>query len=190
MSDLTEGQFNEDDSGACDLCGERLADGETVVQVVEDRHPTYDREIVLHTYHKSCCQNRETVAHDCPHCGCMFHLAMIRQGQEYQNSAQQLLCPFCGTPFGCSMGSTAGTPSQVSGEDQLPAEKQAEGRVANIAPASLNVDRDLLERQAALLGKVVEGSPITPTDRKCLEGLWEFAHSVLDSLEEGAGEVR
>jgi hypothetical protein len=37
------------------------------VQVVEDGYPTYDKEVVLHTYHKSCCANRETVTHDCPH---------------------------------------------------------------------------------------------------------------------------
>jgi hypothetical protein len=190
MSDLTEGQFNEDDGGACDLCGERLADGETVVQVVEDRHPTYDREIVLHTYHKSCCQSRQTVAHDCPHCGCMFHLAMVRQGEGYQNPAQQLFCPFCATPFSCSMGSTAGVPSQVPGQDSLPAQEQAEGRAMSVAAATLRVDRDLLERQAALLGKVVEGSPLTPAERKCLEGLWEFAHSVLDSLEQGSSKAR
>jgi hypothetical protein len=87
----------------CGLCYEPLADGDAVVQVVEDRHPTYDKEIVLHTYHKSCCEPRETVTHDCPHCGCLFHLSLLRRGQDYQNLAQQLFCPFCATRFDCQM---------------------------------------------------------------------------------------
>lgn len=71
----------------CSLCQEPLADGETVVQIVEDRHSNYDKEIVLHTYHKACCDNRETVTHDCPHCGCLFHLSFLRRGEDYQNPA-------------------------------------------------------------------------------------------------------
>ena len=58
----------------CGLCQEAFADGDAVVQIVEDRHSNYDKESVLHTYRKSCCGNRETVTQDCPHCGCLFHL--------------------------------------------------------------------------------------------------------------------
>ncbi len=75
-----------------------------VVQVVEDRFPTYDREVVLHTYHRACFQVGETVMHDCPRCGCMFHLALIRQGEQYRNHTRRLFCPFCGTPFDCRDG--------------------------------------------------------------------------------------
>jgi hypothetical protein len=58
----------------------------------------------------------------------------------------------------------------------------------SMATAGLKVDRDLLERQTGLLGKAVDGNPLTEEDRKCLDGLWEFVHSVLDSLEAGMGK--
>ena len=103
-SKLAKDEFGDDDGGACDLCGEPFADGETVIQVVADKHPTYDKEIVLNTYHARCCSNREEVRHDCPHCGCMYHLALLRKGEEYQNLAHQLFCPFCATLFDCDMG--------------------------------------------------------------------------------------
>ena len=90
--------------GVCPICQQPFADGDAVLQVVEDRYPTYDREIVLQTYHRSCFRVGETVMHDCPHCGCMFHLALIRQGEEYQNLSLQLFCPFCATLFDCQMG--------------------------------------------------------------------------------------
>ncbi|MCK4374139.1 MAG: hypothetical protein KAX19_02385 [Candidatus Brocadiae bacterium] len=102
---MGDAKNEEVDTDVCRLCQQPLTDGETVVQLVEVRHPTYDREIVLHTYHKSCCDNRETVTHSCPHCGCMFHLALLSQGEEYQNLARQLFCPFCATLFDCDMGS-------------------------------------------------------------------------------------
>ena len=94
-------------SDLCLICQEPLVDGDTVVQVVEDRYPTYDRQIVLHTYHRSCFRVTDAVMHACPRCGCVFHLALIRQGRQYQNLTQRLFCPFCAKPFDCSMGSTA-----------------------------------------------------------------------------------
>ena len=45
------------------------------------------------------------------------------------------------------------------------------------------IDVDLLKRQAALLGKVVDGVPLTEEERQCLHGLWEFAHSVMDCVD-------
>ncbi len=68
--------------GFCPICRKPFQDGDVVVQVVEDRFPDYDREVVLHTYHRVCFHAGETVMHDCPRCGCMFHLALIRQGEE------------------------------------------------------------------------------------------------------------
>jgi len=56
------------------MCMQPLEGGEIVVQVVEDMHPAYHREVVLHTYHRSCWQNRETVAHDSPIAGAGFTL--------------------------------------------------------------------------------------------------------------------
>lgn len=53
----------------------------------------------------------------------------------------------------------------------------AEGREAK-------TDLELLKQQAAILGKVVDGGPLTDDERSCLEGLWNFVHSVLDRLEE------
>jgi len=50
--------------------------------------------------------------------------------------------------------------------------------------AGLKVDVRLLKRQAAILGKAVDNRPLTARDRRCLEGLWEFAHRVLDALDE------
>jgi len=195
---MEDAESQEVGGEVCGLCQEPLADGETVVQVVEDRHPTYDKEIVLHTYHKACCDNRETVTHDCPHCGCWFHLSLLRRGADYQNLAQQLLCPFCGMLFDCDMGFAARPPrhsdsrlQRVPGEG-APEEPRTQGRpaarVMSVATAGLKVDRDLLERQAALLGRAVEGNSLTEEERKCLEGLWEFVHSVLDSLEAGTGK--
>lgn len=228
----------EDDDGACDLCGEPFADGERVIQVVEDKHPTYDKEIVLNTYHARCCQNREEVRHDCPHCGCTFHLALLRRGDEYQNLAHQLFCPFCATLFDCDMG--FGDPKEVSEpspplpqalseeseavrcphcraeveihpdqdgscdyyctrctwHDHVPGERQlvevsgtgSLGAIAaGLAAAGLKVDRELLERQAAFLGQVVDGTPLTDHERTCLGGLWEFVHRILDSLEARSG---
>jgi len=54
--------------------------------------------------HKYCSDNRETVTQDCPRCGCLFHLSLLRRKEDYQNLAQQLFCPFCGAPFDCRMG--------------------------------------------------------------------------------------
>jgi len=50
--------------------------------------------------------------------------------------------------------------------------------------AGLKVDVRLLKRQAAILGKVVDNRPLTDYERRCLEGLWEFTHRVLDALDE------
>ena len=44
-----------------------------------------------------------------------------------------------------------------------------------------NVDRELLERQAAILGRIVDGDHPTEEERSCLEGVWEFLHRILDS---------
>ncbi len=87
------------DGSVCGLCQQPFSDGETVVQVVEDRYPNYDRRIVVHTYHRSCTSNRETVTHNCTRCGCWFHIALLRQGGEHAGVPGQLLCPFCGMPF-------------------------------------------------------------------------------------------
>jgi len=96
---MEDDERNAVSGDVCELCQEPLADGETVVQVVQDRHPTYDKEIVLHTYHKSCCANRETVTHDCRCCGSWYHLALLRKGRSDPDLAHRLFCPLCGTPF-------------------------------------------------------------------------------------------
>ncbi len=59
------------------------------------------------------------------------------------------------------------------------------------ARTGLRVDLGLLEKQAATLGKVTDGSPLTDDERSCLEGLWEFAHTILDGAEaDGQGQNR
>ena len=95
---------NVGDPELCPICRKPFEDGDQVVQVVEDRFPTYDREVVLHAYHRACFDASERVMHDCPRCGCLYHLALIRQGEDYRNVTNQLNCPFCGTPFKCRMG--------------------------------------------------------------------------------------
>ena len=45
------------------------------------------------------------------------------------------------------------------------------------------MDVELLKRQAALLGKVVDGRPLTPEERTCLAGLWELVHKILDGAD-------
>ena len=102
----------EDDSGvgapakgSCDLCGEPFQDGETVIQIVEDTHPTYDREAVLHTYHEGCCRNRSQASHTCEHCGCMFYLALLQMGGNCRNTDGMLACPFCVRLFECNLAS-------------------------------------------------------------------------------------
>ena len=59
-------QMPEDDdsrSTRCLICQKLFVDGDVVLQVVEDRYPTFDRsDIVLHTYHRSCFKAGETVS--------------------------------------------------------------------------------------------------------------------------------
>ncbi len=45
------------------------------------------------------------------------------------------------------------------------------------------VDLELLERQAAILGRIVDGGDPTEEERSCLEGLWEFVHTILDGSQ-------
>ena len=49
--------------------------------------------------------------------------------------------------------------------------------------AELGADMELLKRQAALVGKVVDGSSLTEEERSCIEGLWEFVHTLIDRME-------
>ena len=51
-------------------------------------------------------------------------------------------------------------------------------------PPGEKVDLKLLEEQAAILGKVIEGTSLTDEERSCLEGLWEFVHRMLDCTED------
>ena len=97
-------EMSESRRDVCELCGEPFTDGEIVTQIVQDRYPTYDKEVVLQTYHKSCCESRETVTHDCLHCGCLFHLALLRKREDYQNLSWKLFCPFCATLLDSQMG--------------------------------------------------------------------------------------
>jgi hypothetical protein len=44
----------------CHICQRPFSEGETVVQAMEDRHPTCHKEIVRRAYHRSCAENCET----------------------------------------------------------------------------------------------------------------------------------
>lgn len=88
----------------CAACGKALQPGSEVLQVVRGRHPTYDREVVLSTYHVECWEGRESQFVTCTHCGCTFRLVLVGKGDDYQNLARKLFCPFCGTMFQSQMG--------------------------------------------------------------------------------------
>ena len=88
---------------ACGICQQAFAYGETVVQVVEDRHPNYDKKIVLHTYHKSCWDVKKTVSVTCGRCGSWFHLALLRRGRGLPQQSRKLFCPLCGILTDCEM---------------------------------------------------------------------------------------
>ncbi len=88
----------------CPACGKGFSDGETVIQVVQDRHPCYDKEIVLSTYHEQCWNGIESLSERCNHCKCRFRLVLLKKGKEYQNLSWKLFCPFCGTLFDSQMG--------------------------------------------------------------------------------------
>lgn len=94
---------NKSEHPCCELCGQPLEDGEAVVQIVRDRHPTYDREIVLETFHESC-HKKKSVERACGLCGCTSRITLFERGEHYQNLAHQLLCPFCGTLFDTEPG--------------------------------------------------------------------------------------
>ena len=50
-------------------------------------------------------------------------------------------------------------------------------------PTAANVDPELLEQQAAILGKIADGSHPTEEERSCLKGLWELVHTMLDGRQ-------
>ena len=76
-------------------------------------------------------------------------------------------CPDCGALcYPADAEEEHGRESQPAGERQ---------------PQTIgNVDRDLLERQAAILGRIVDGNDPTEEERLCLERLWELVHTILD----------
>lgn len=97
-------QRQTETAAACESCGGRLKDGTPVIQIVEDRYPTYDREIVLSTFHEECWNGRESDLVQCKRCRCTFRLALLKKGDDFQNLSGHLLCPFCGTLFESRMG--------------------------------------------------------------------------------------
>jgi len=79
-------------------------------------------------------------------------------------------CPQCGALcYPADAESDQARESQPAGEPQ----PQTVG----------NVDRELLERQAAILGRIVDGEHPTEEERSCVEGLWELVHTILDGSQ-------
>ncbi len=66
------------------------------------------------------------------------------------------------------MNESEAGPSTAAGRETLPNQR---------------MDPELLKLQAAILGKVVDKSPLTDDERSCLAGLWEFVHTILDGAE-------
>ncbi len=99
-----ENAENPEASGhVCGICQQPFADGQTVVQVVEDRYPNYDEEVVLHTYHKACWGVKKTASVTCGRCGSWFHLALLRRGRGLPQQSRKLFCPLCGVVTDCEM---------------------------------------------------------------------------------------
>jgi len=92
------------------------------------------------------------------------------------------------TPVTFGLGSSCGDALKAL-EAQLEESRATGGHPAASLLLCPNVNRALLEQQAAILGKVVDGSSLSDEERTCLEGLWEFVHRVLDLLED-AGEAK
>ena len=58
--------------------------------------------------------------------------------------------------------------------------------IGSALPGIGSVDLELLKQQAAILGKVMDNTPLANDERTCLQGLWEFVHRVADHLESNA----
>ena len=99
-----DGEMQDATGDGCAICSQPFSDSETVIQVVEDKHPTYDREVILATCHERCWKGRESLSRRCRHCGCAYRLVLLRAGPDYQNLAGNLFCPFCATLFDWQMG--------------------------------------------------------------------------------------
>ena len=113
-------------------------------------------------------------------------------------------CPYCGAQIdyspdqdgSCDYYCTRCSWHQhVPGDGEMAEFKGKEGiltAVTSHALARLKVDLELLKEQVAILGKVIDGNALTDGERSCLEGLWEFVHSIIDCIEsshsrEGSG---
>lgn len=98
------GEPQESTGVSCAICHAPFSDRETVVQIVQDKYPTYDKEIVLFTCHEKCWNGIESLTERCNHCECRFRLVLLRKGEDYQNLSCKLFCPFCGTLFDSQIG--------------------------------------------------------------------------------------
>lgn len=101
---MSADQKQTEEATVCESCGGGITEDAPVIQVVRDRHPTYDSEIVLSTHHTECWEGRESQLVQCRRCRCTFRLVLLKKGEDYQNLSKSLLCPFCGTPFDSRMG--------------------------------------------------------------------------------------
>ena len=108
----------------------------------------------------------------CPNCSSRLEY------EPDQDGACDWFCPHCGWH--------QHVPAGADGVEVL-AQRKASGAtsksVSGLLPGVGNIDLELLKRQAALLGKVLDKTPLTDRERSCLEGLWEFVHRVADCLE-------
>lgn len=87
------------ENSICDLCEKGLGDGSSspspVIQIVEDRHPLYDREVQVETYHKECFE-KYSRGIECDACGSKFRLIFFERGGGFKTQTWNLHCPFCG----------------------------------------------------------------------------------------------
>jgi len=147
---------------------------------------------------RHCVAERREGVHRCAGCGTLWATDELERIDDLQDRVDpgEIMpsgrCPDCGAP--CHPQFSGGVMRILVSEDNDNGERgprdeseQAPcpccGNRMEHSPAGPRVDLELLRQQAAILGKVVDEGPLTDDDRSCLEGLWEFVHSVIDSTE-------
>ena len=108
----------------------------------------------------------------------------------FVNHAQSKInCPSCGGNVECHPdqdGSCDWQCSCCAWHQHVPGNKsnaQSKRLFDSALPGIGIVDLELLQQQAAILGKVMDNIPLANDERICLQGLWEFVHRVADYLE-------
>ena len=110
----------------------------------------------------------------CPCCG-----GSVEHYQD-QDGAADYLCCHCAWSEHIPSGSDIAAALTL----QLKSQPGKSPATQTQLPPDEKVGLKLLQEQAAILRKVVEGTPLTDDERSSLEGLWELVHRMLDRTED------